>query len=421
MSPKESSLPDAPTLATLGVCIYLVGFASPVPSQLPLLLFVVFAVFSSFRGGARVGSAPRPLTWSVALFLLTTAASVFFSLDRPRSLALSAAWIPGVLVFVVISERVRSANRIRVLYACLAFVAFALAATLLAAAALYGRNPHDWLSAMQMPVLVVPNDVNFLALLCPLALVLLIDKPRSVQGILAGATIFLVALVIGVFASRGAALTLAVSLVVAGGLFRPRLGVAVGVAIAVGFVVIDGFQGFALASKFFTRVADTRISLWLMAWEMFLNAPWLGHGPHTFKTLYPIYLELVQFPDWVELDPWGGAVPWAHNLYLELLAERGILGFAAFAGMVGTGLAIAIRVSRQRTGEVGLLASGALASLCGFLFSGLYETSLIRIWAVVLLCALLGAIGSLSSLPRVPDETNTRKRTRPARRARNRR
>jgi O-antigen ligase len=397
MSSKENRLPDAPTLATLGVCIYLVGFASPVPSQLPLLLFVGFAVLSALRGGPNIAPVPRMLSGSVVLFLLATGASMLFSFDRPRSLALSAAWIPGVLLFVVISERLRSANWIRVLYACLTFVALALASTLLGAAALYGRNPHEWIADLGMPVLVVPNDANFLALLCPLALVLLLDRPRSAQGVLAGAAIFAVALLIAVFSSRGAALTLAVSLVLAGGLLRPRLGATLGVALAVGFVVIDGLQGFALASKF-TRVVDTRISLWLLAWEMFLDAPWLGHGPNTYKTLYPTYLQLMQFPDWVKLDPWGGAVPWAHNLYLELLAERGLLGLATFVGMLGTGLAIAIRTLREGTGDVRLLVAGALASLCGFLFSGLYETSLIRVWAVVLLCTLLGAIGSLAGL-----------------------
>jgi O-antigen ligase len=208
-----------------------------------------------------------------------------------------------------------------------------------------------------------------------------------------------VTLLIAVFTSRGAALTLAVSLVVAGGLFRPRLGAALGLALATGFLVLDGVQGFPLLSKFADRVVDTRISLWIMAWEMFLDAPWLGCGPSTYKTLYPTYLELVQFPDWVKFDPWGGAVPWAHNLYLELLAERGIFGFAAFAALLGTALAVAVRTWQKQTGEVKLLTAGALASLCGFLFSGIYETSLIRVWAVVLLCTLLGTIGSLASLP----------------------
>ena len=399
MSQDKNATTDAPTLAALGVCIYLVGFASPIPSQLPLVLFALLAVLSAFRRGASEPSVSRLLGWLLALFLLTAAASVFTSLDRPRSLALSAAWVPGVLLFVVISEGMRSAKWIRLLYTCLALVALGLACTLLVATALYGPNPHDWLATMGLPVLVVPNDANFLALLCPLALTLLLLRPRSAQGLLGGAAIVGVTLLIAVFTSRGAAITLAVSLVVAGGLFRPRLGAALGLALATGFLVLDGVQGFPLLSKFADRVVDTRISLWIMAWEMFLDAPWLGCGPSTYKTLYPTYLELVQFPDWVKFDPWGGAVPWAHNLYLELLAERGIFGFAAFAALLGTALAVAVRTWQKQTGEVKLLTAGALASLCGFLFSGIYETSLIRVWAVVLLCTLLGTIGSLASLP----------------------
>ena len=399
MPSQASRLPDAPMLALLGVCIYLVGFAFPIPWQLPLLLFVALAVLAVLSEGAtKRRPAPRILTIAVAIFLLATVASVLGSRDPSRSLALSAAWVPGALLFVVIGERIRLLDHVRILFVAMVAVALLLSIWLLVATGVYGTNPHEWLQGQGIPVLVVPNDCNFLALLTPLALVLVLEKPRSPQAILGILAIVAVALVIAVFTSRGAALTMGVSLVAAAGLARPRLAWAVVAVLLVGFLVVDGVMGFALTSKF-TRVVDSRISLWLMAWEMFLHAPWLGQGPATFRVLYPLYLEIVPFPDWVVMDPWGGPVPWAHNLYLELLAERGVVGFVAFSGMIAAGLTVSGRLLRRHgAGPISWWAAGATASLLGFLFSGLYETSLVRIWAVVLLLSLLGILASLSVL-----------------------
>ena len=106
----------------------------------------------------------------------------------------------------------------------------------------------------------------------------------------------------------------------------------------------------------------------------------------------------------------GGAVPWAHNLYLELLAERGVIGFLAFFGMLGSGLFVAFNVQQDRSPAARFLQAGAAASLCGYAVSGLYETSLVRIWAVVLLLTLLGVAGSLANLSSATDPARRRSR-----------
>ena len=82
---------------------------------------------------------------------------------------------------------------------------------------------------------------------------------------------------------------------------------------------------------------------------MFQNAPWLGNGPSTYKTLYPVYIQTMNFPEWVVMDPWGGAVPWAHNLYLELLAERGMDPVAVPLADGGEGTTLAL-ISQLQVG-----------------------------------------------------------------------
>jgi O-antigen ligase len=109
-------------------------------------------------------------------------------------------------------------------------------------------------------------------------------------------------------------------------LVQPRLGMACVLMILTMAVLIDGLRGFPLVTKFghlwdeesgyiwygessrillaeSGRILYGRIPVWLAAWAMFLQAPVLGHGPHTFFYTGP--------------DATG--MGWPHNLYLELL------------------------------------------------------------------------------------------------------
>jgi len=61
-----------------------------------------------------------------------------------------------------------------------------------------------------------------------------------------------------------------------------------------------------------------RLAHWQAAWRMFSQRPWLGVGIGQYATIYPT----VALARWV--DPLGHA----HNYYLHVLAEMGIIGLA---------------------------------------------------------------------------------------------
>jgi O-antigen ligase len=63
-----------------------------------------------------------------------------------------------------------------------------------------------------------------------------------------------------------------------------------------------------------------RVAHWLAALRMWELAPWLGVGPGNYATIYPS----VALPLW--RDPLGHA----HNIYLNVLAETGVVGFGTF-------------------------------------------------------------------------------------------
>src|SRR5690606_20572348 len=66
-----------------------------------------------------------------------------------------------------------------------------------------------------------------------------------------------------------------------------------------------------------------RVAHWVAAIRMWESAPWLGIGPGNYAAAYP----LVAIPRWA--NPLGHA----HNIYLNVLGETGLLGFSAFLVM----------------------------------------------------------------------------------------
>lgn len=197
-----------------------------------------------------------------------------------------------------------------------------------------------------------------------------------------------------VLQSRVAVLTMIASTACAATLVRPRVGFACGFVILAVALLVDGFLGFPLAAKF-GRIWDARISLWLTAWAMFLDAPWLGHGPHTFALLYTSYLHGLNLPAWLPRDP-HLMVPWAHNLYLEVLAGQGIIGLAAFVGLLGCGVSAAWKLQRAAGDEVRIFSAAALAGLVGLSVAAAFELTLSRQWVTVMFFTLLGVIAQLS-------------------------
>lgn len=71
-----------------------------------------------------------------------------------------------------------------------------------------------------------------------------------------------------------------------------------------------------------------RLAHWVAAQRMWERSPWLGVGPGNFSIVYPA----------VRLPRWDVPLGHAHNIYLNVLAESGLVGLAAFVifwGSVG--------------------------------------------------------------------------------------
>lgn len=99
-----------------------------------------------------------------------------------------------------------------------------------------------------------------------------------------------------------------------------------------------------------------RLAHWQAALAMWAERPWLGQGPGHFAAVYDRF----RLPRWK--DPLGHA----HNLYLNLLAEAGLLGLAGYLLFYCSAWALALRAClRPRAALEAALGLGLVGVLAG--------------------------------------------------------
>src|SRR5712692_264364 len=129
-----------------------------------------------------------------------------------------------------------------------------------------------------------------------------------------------------------------------------------------------------------------RLDLWGAALRLIQTRPLLGVGPDNFRHLYGAQLGL---------ETWDERVQ-ANNLYLEVLADVGLLGLAAFLWVVGAPLR---RVRLLLTRGDTAIVLGLTVAVGAFLVHGLLDSFLAFTPTALLLWMLLGML--LAQKPQV--------------------
>lgn len=377
--------------AVAGVAAYLVGLALPLKLDLPLVLLAVCSVAAAFT--PRSFSALRIksiIPASVLFFMLSWAISTAASIDPAHSLGLSTALLPGILLFLLIAGCFDGILPLRILFISLVLLSFILSSMVLWT---YLQDPNghpsSWVADTGSPILVVPNDTIIVALLAPFSLALIQHERTRIGQIAAALPIPIGLLAILVVNSRTALLTFMVVTAFSIALTRPKVALVWGLCVAAISIAIDGLLGFPTLSKFNT-LADTRLSLWLAAIAMFLDAPILGIGPHSYGLVQAAYLDTLDVQ--AALPQARKHTPWPHNLYLEVLAEQGSIGALALVATLVNAARIGWRLCRITTGDMRTYSIATLSALIGFCLAGLLELSFIRLWVIIIFFVLLGML-----------------------------
>lgn len=225
-----------------------------------------------------------------------------------------------------------------------------------------------------------PNDLAFFLLAAlPFALPL---ARRTPAGAAACALVLVVA--ITVTFSRGALLGLVVMVAVALwlGILRATTVVAAGL-VALSVVGMLWAANAAVVAESLAEKehiaaenVDLRVTTWTMAAEMTVDSPLLGQGPGGFRAATP---------DYVPAGVTEVRQTVAHQMYLDVSAELGLLGLAAFGAVLACGVRGAVRARALATARpvadaVLLGFAGTLVAAC-FLSEQLY----LPVWLLVAL------------------------------------
>lgn len=267
-----------------------------------------------------------------------------------------------------------------------------------------------------------PNHyAALLVLAMPLALDRMLHEQRWLMKMLAGAAMVLGLACIGLTASRGAFLALGLVAGLALVLFRPRFWYLIPLALPTMLLALPLFPDeyvaryqaiFDLIPGFGNRAGGTEVSIrgrlgeWAAAWAMFLDHPILGIGLAQYEPNFETYTLRLG-------TPLRGGMRQAHSLYLEIAAERGLVGLCSFFALLGLALVNVCKARRHayRVGnpDVARIATSfgmaTLALLTAMIF--LHDAYPRMLWLALVICLAMpsivrydGRIESVSNLTR---------------------
>jgi len=177
-----------------------------------------------------------------------------------------------------------------------------------------------------------------------------------------------------------------------------RLLLIVLAVLAAVFLVHPGMRGRIMSADASSSASNSiRLNLWQSGLAISRDFPVFGVGPRNVRTVYPRY-QRPSIPDkriWSEL----------HNTYLQLLAERGIVGLGLFLWLLASIFRCLRRAARTapRGSFEQVFGRAMLAAFAGFLVYSVTENALFDSEVAMIFYFLIGCSFALSC-PRQPEE-----------------
>jgi len=140
------------------------------------------------------------------------------------------------------------------------------------------------------------------------------------------------------------------------------------------------------------------------AWRMLQERPLLGIGPGNFSIAYERPTYSGSTPTWIK--PWYHSRGHAHNYYLHIAAESGLIGFSAYWGFIGSIWYCIIRAAQQTHHALirGIIlgGTGVVGALNGHnLFENLHVLNMgIQFGVVIALLATLNTGNTILPKPK---------------------
>lgn len=415
-----------PQLAIAGALglIFVVIVLADLAWGLALFSFLTFVALMPLNAGpalsvVKAAGLMLALSWLASVTTRTHAKSDFFRENSALSVLVLGllAWIILSQVWASDAAEVRSFFSRLALNAILFVIVFSAVGgerdlRLLLMALVVGSTASAVVGIVQSPdpgaaerlagTLGNPNELAAVLVVgAVLAVGYAAATPRSplvrLFAILCGALCLLGVLMTLSRAGLLALATVAVSSVFLAGRWRGRFAVAGVIAACLAVFYIQ----FVIPPEARERVLSGgggtgRVDLWTVGYRMIEDKPVLGVGAGNFPITSIDYLlepGLLTRSDFIVSDP-----KVAHNTYIEMFAELGIVGFLLFCGMILACLVYAWRAARifEREGrlQMEILTRAVLIGLLGLLAADFFQSAQFQkaLWLLLAVCPCLYAM-----------------------------
>jgi O-antigen ligase len=324
----------------------------------------------------------------IALFLLSYIASVVFSYDIAGSVNAIAVLFPGLLIAYIVHQL--APCHIRYISWGLSLLVMASSCvTILMFLHSSNSNPGLVFGDERTPALVVPNDMLVGVIFFPLVVATLASEKQPILKMLAIGTLAILGIATYMVDSRICLLTAIFMIMLYFFYFRRKQFLQTCLIFLLVLYLADLILQLGIVKNFLLiREENARLGVWLAGLMHWSDHPILGFGPSHFEVAYRLGISSLMLPDWVMVD--SRIVPWAHNLYIEAIVERGMLGLIAQLLLF---ILIFSRIHRHLEVSAKGLKNFYFAlsiSFGGFMFAGLFEPTLQRIWVANALFVFLG-------------------------------
>ncbi len=363
------SVSGAPSIAKIVGLFLVLGWAGAV-------------AFSRSDGSSLDFAARFPaLVWVLALFLTWVLVSLLWAEDVGVARQTFFRYALNLVLFPIVFAAIREPRHVSWLYTV--FIAGGLLGGFVGLQTVQSSDiPDERLGGAGLN----PNELGaLLAVAAVLATCLAVSRaPSAGARLIALAAALLSTLLVIMTESRGAMLGLTAAVLVtpfAAGRGRRAAALAVALAAALSVAVWVTTAAPAQTRERLTQPTSSgsgRVDLWTVGLRMVKDEPITGVGAGNFPVSSVHYL--LQ-PGAIARDEFIVDHPKVtHNIYLQVLAELGVIGLALFLALIGTCLGCVLRAARtfrrQGAATMELLSRGLFIALVALLVADFFSSAL---------------------------------------------
>lgn len=387
------------------LAVYFVVSFTDLPSSLALSPLIISGLLLLVEVNSAHGDLPpkrdRVAIWVMGFFLVSYAASVIFSENFLKSVNAFAVIFPGLLIAYILNQI--STENLRYVLLSLNLLVLSCASTCIFMF-LHSVNFEPALVFREggTATLVVPNDLLAGVIFLPIVAFTLAKETLITIRLLAAATAAAIVVAIIMVDSRTCYITAIFMTILYFFCFLKKGYFLSALFLLLILCTFDNLLRLGITDNFYAlRTENARLSIWLAGLAHWGDNPVLGFGPSNFEDAYLLGIRELVLPDWVMIE--SRRIPWAHNLYIEALIERGIVGLTALASLL---VLIFIRMRTHWKWNITPVSDFYIAlfiSFSGFIFAGFFESTMQRTWVANSLFIFIGL--SFSPLMQRADNT----------------